>query len=71
MEDAEFAKHMAIKAKQQIEADMEELNTQIDSLTKAKEAVSTFQKKNAISLIINRKRNKGSWLNFASNNRRI
>ena len=44
MEDAEFAKHMAIKAKQQIEADMEELNTQIDSLTKAKEAVSTFQK---------------------------
>ena len=44
MEDAEFAKHMAIKAKQQIEADMEELNTQIDSLAKAKEAVTTFQK---------------------------
>ena len=35
---------MAIKAKQQIEADMEELNTQIDNLTKAKETVSTFEK---------------------------
>jgi len=39
LEDSEFAKHMAIKSKQQIELDMEELNTQIDNLTRSKESV--------------------------------
>ncbi|XP_066916642.1 unconventional myosin-XVIIIa-like [Clytia hemisphaerica] len=37
LEDADFAKHMALKAKQQIENDMEELHNQIEAITRMKE----------------------------------
>ena len=40
LEDADFAKHMALKAKQQIENDMEELHNQIEAITRMKETVS-------------------------------
>ena len=42
LEDADFAKHMALKAKQQIENDMEELLNQIEAITRMKETVSWF-----------------------------
>lgn len=40
LEDAEFAKHMALKAKTQIENDMEELHNQIEAITRMKDTVS-------------------------------
>lgn len=39
LEDAEFAKHMAIKAKAQIETDLEELTAQNENLSNARETI--------------------------------
>ena len=53
----EFAKHIAVKSKKQLEADMEDLQKELEEMSRVKQEVCTFASKIVIknSIIISSK----------------